>query len=73
MNSVSALKLMKTNQYEKECWVSNFILHDGTRFSECTGKTAGVCDRCGFGMGAEMRSVFDFKPDTLLAGMKLRM
>lgn len=73
MNSVSALKLMKTNQYKKECWVTNFILHDGTRFTECTGKTAGVCDRCGFGMGAEMRSVFDFKPDTLLAGMKLRM
>ena len=41
MNSVSGLKLLKTNQFKKECWVSNFILHDGTRFAECTGKAAG--------------------------------
>lgn|SRR5574344_320148 len=73
MNSVSGLTLMKTNKFKKQCWVSNFILHDGTRLNECTGKTAGVCDQCGFGMAGEMRSVFDFKPDTLLAGLKLRM
>lgn len=73
MNSISGLNLLRDNKYEKMCWVSNFILHDGTRFTECTGKTAGVCDQCGFGMGAEMRSVFDFKWDTLKAGMKLRM
>lgn len=73
MNSVSALKLMKDNKFEKQCWVSNFILPDGTKLTECTGKTAGVCDRCGFGMAAEMRSVFDFKIDTIIAGSKLRM
>lgn len=73
MNSVSGLKLMKDNKFRKECWVSNFILADGTRLSECTGKTAGVCDQCGFGMAGEMRSVFDFKLDTLRAGMNLRM
>lgn len=73
MNSVSGLRLMKTNRFEKQCWVSNFILTDGTRLAECPGKTAGVCDRCGFGMAGEMRSVFDFRPDTLCAGMKLRM
>ncbi|MCQ2299270.1 MAG: radical SAM protein [Bacteroidales bacterium] len=73
MNSVSGLKLMKTARFKKQCWVSNFILPDGTRLTECTGKTAGVCDQCGFGMAGEMRSVFDFKIDTLLAGMHLRM
>ena len=73
MNSISGLKLMKHNKFEKQCWVSNFILHDGTRLTECTGKTAGVCDRCGFGMAGEMRSVFDFKIDTLMAGMNLRV
>lgn len=72
MNSYSGLKRLRDNKFKKECWVSNFILHDGTRFTECTGKTAGVCDRCGFGMAGEMRSVFDFKPDTLLSGMHLR-
>lgn len=73
MNSISGLKLMKTNRFEKQCWVSNFILPDGTRLTECTGKTAGVCDECGFGMAGEMRSVFDFKLDTLRAGMNLRV
>ena len=73
MNSISGLKKLRDNNFKKHCWVSNFILHDGTRFSECTGRTAGVCDRCGFGMAGEMSSVFAFKPDTLLAALKLRM
>ncbi len=73
MNSISGLKKLRDNKFKKHCWVSNFILHDGTRFAECTGRTAGVCDCCGFGMAGEMSSVFAFKPDTLLAGMKLRV
>lgn len=73
MNSVSGLKLLKTNDFKKECWISNFILPDGTRLDECPGKTAGVCENCGFGMAGEMNSVFHFKPDTLLAGMRLRI
>jgi MoaA/NifB/PqqE/SkfB family radical SAM enzyme len=73
MNSVSGLRLMKTNDFPKQCWVSNFIMADGGRLAECQGKTAGVCDRCGFCMAGEMRSVFTFKPDTILAGMKLRV
>lgn len=73
MNSVSGLKLMKTNDFPKDCWVSNFILADGTRLAECAGKTAGVCDECGFCMAGEMRSVLTLKPDTILAGLKLRL
>ena len=73
MNSISGLRLMKTNRFEKQCWVSNFILTDGTRLDECPGKSAGVCEQCGFGMAGEMRSVFDFKVDTLRAGMQLRV
>jgi len=73
MNSVSGLKLMKHNNFKKRCWVTNFIMVDGTKLSECQGKTAGVCDRCGFCMAGEMNSVFAFKPDTITAGMKLRM
>ncbi|MDR2868083.1 MAG: radical SAM protein [Bacteroidales bacterium] len=72
MNSVSGLKLMKNNNFKKHCWVSNFILPDGTRLAECTGKSAGVCDRCGLCMAGEMNAVFHFKPDTLFAGLKLR-
>lgn len=73
MNSESGLKKLRNNRFEKHCWVSNFILHDGTKFTECTGKTAGICDRCGFGMAGEMSSVFEFRLDTLMAGMKLRV
>jgi len=73
MNSISGLKLMKHNRFKKECWVSNFILADSTRLTECPGKSAGVCDQCGFSMAGEMRSVFTLKPDTVLAGMNLRV
>jgi MoaA/NifB/PqqE/SkfB family radical SAM enzyme len=73
MNSKSGLKLMKHNNFKKQCWVTNFILTDGTRLDECTGKSAGVCDQCGYGMASEMKSVFSFKPDTLLAGLNLRV
>lgn len=73
MNSISGLKLMKQNNFKKECWVSNFITSDGTRLTECAGKTAGVCDQCGLSMAGEMKSIFSLKPDTVFAGMKLRM
>lgn len=72
MNSVSGLNLMKHNNFSKQCWVSNFILSDGTRLPECQGKKAGICDWCGFAMAGEMRSVFTLKLDTIFAGMKLR-
>ncbi|MDU1904898.1 MAG: radical SAM protein [Dysgonomonas sp.] len=73
MNSISGLKLMKHNKFKKQCWVSNFILADGTRLDTCNGAYAGVCDLCGLCMAGEMRSVMTLKPDTIFAGMKLRM
>lgn len=73
MNSVSGLKLMKNNQFKKVCWVTNFIMTDGTRLPECAGKSYDICDQCGLCMAGEMRSVMSFKPDTLWAGMKLRL
>lgn len=73
MNSASGLKLMRHNKFPKDCWVSNFILADGTRLAECPGKVAGICDQCGFCMAGEMHSVLTLRPDTILAGLKLRM
>jgi MoaA/NifB/PqqE/SkfB family radical SAM enzyme len=72
MNSVSGLKRMKHNRFKKQCWVTNFILSDGTRLTECQGKTSGVCDRCGLSMAGEMNAVFNLKPDTIFAGLNLR-
>jgi MoaA/NifB/PqqE/SkfB family radical SAM enzyme len=72
MNSVSGLKQMKDLNFKKYCWVTNFIMIDGTRYTECQGKAANLCDRCGFSMSGEMHAVMQLKPDTVFAGMKLR-
>ena len=71
MNSKSGLKLMKSNKFEKRCWVTNFIYPDGSR-GFCIGDGTATCDKCGFCMAGEMASVFAFKPDTIFAGLKLR-
>jgi MoaA/NifB/PqqE/SkfB family radical SAM enzyme len=74
INSVSGLKLMeRPDAFKKECWVTNFILPDGRKLTECAGKTAGLCDVCGLSMSGEMRSIFSLRPDTVFAGIKLRM
>lgn len=73
MNTASGLKTMKRRGFPKDCWIANYILLDGTRLTECPGNTLGVCDDCGFCMSGEMYSVLRLKPDTILAGMKLRV
>ncbi|MDR0714592.1 MAG: radical SAM protein [Bacteroidales bacterium] len=73
MNSISGLQLMKHNKFKKYCWVSNFITADGKRLPDCGGTALGLCDRCGFCMAGEMNSVMRLKPDTVFAGLKLRM
>ena len=78
MNTVSGLRAMKVKGNrvictDKYCWITNFIFSDGSRAPKCMGFTHGVCDRCGFSMGGEMYSLFHLNPDTILAGMKLRL
>jgi hypothetical protein len=72
MNSLSGLKLMKTNKFVKRCWVTDFVYPDGSR-GLCVGHGTDKCDQCGFCMSGEMASVFSFKPDTIFAGLKLRV
>ena len=73
MNSISGLKKMKHNKFKKYCWVSNFITIDGDFLPDCGGTESGLCEQCGFCMAGEMNSVMTLKPDTILAGLKLRM
>lgn len=73
MNSVSGLKRMRTLKFKKACWMSNFIYTDGTRMAECAGSSVGICDKCGFCMAGEERAVLNLCPDTLLAGLSLRV
>lgn len=73
MNSRSGLKIMKARGFKKDCWISSFILADGTYLGACPGKTLGICDDCGFCMAGEMHSILRLKPDTVLSGLKLRL
>ena len=78
VNTVSGLKAMrivhgKTACTNRSCWITNFIFSDGSRAPKCMGYVKDVCDRCGFSMGGEMRSVWLLKIDTLWSGMKLRL
>ncbi|MGN1226088.1 MAG: radical SAM protein [Candidatus Cryptobacteroides sp.] len=73
MNSISGLKYMRDLNFKKVCWMSNFIFTDGTRSPECAGSVSGVCDKCGFCMAGEERAVMNLKPDTVVAGMNLRV
>jgi len=73
MNSRSGLETMKKKDFEKSCWVSAFILADGTRLDECPGKKLEICGDCGFCMAGETYCVLHLKPDTLLSALRLRM
>lgn len=66
---LSVLRHMRDLNFKKACRISNFIFTDGTRSAVC----AGVCDKCGFCMAGEERAVMDLAPDTIKAGMTLRM
>lgn len=73
MNSVSGLKRMKDMNFRRDCWVTNFVYPDGSE-KNCVGMDdPKICERCGFCMAGEMYSVFHLKPDTILAGIKLRV
>lgn len=73
LNSVSGLKLMKDNRYKKRCWLTNFILPDGTKLPECQGKTQNICEQCGFCMAGETASLFQMKMDTIFSALRLRV
>lgn len=75
MNTVSGLKTMKKRGFKKYCWVCNYIMIDGQRLPSCPGYLleGNVCDDCGFCMSGEMYSVLHLKPDTITAGLSLRL
>lgn len=73
MNSVTGLQRMKDMHFKKYCWVSNFVMVDGTCHEQCQGHAFNLCDRCGFCMAGEMYGVMNLKLDTVLSGLKLRM
>ena len=73
MNSISGLKYMKNMEFKKYCWISNFVHINGTKTNDCGGTILGLCQQCGFCMAGEMSAVMLLKPDTIFAGLKLRL
>jgi len=73
MNSVSGLKCMKDLNFKKYCWITNFVHINGVKLSDCGGTILGLCDQCGFCMAGEMNAVMSLKPDTIFAGLRLRL
>jgi MoaA/NifB/PqqE/SkfB family radical SAM enzyme len=75
MNSRAGLDLLRDPQsfiHKRQCWISNFIMVDGTRLPTCPGEVSGVCEDCGFGMGAEMTLLFSLHPEMVKAGLSVR-
>ena len=73
MNTLSGLKALKSPQNGKYCWITNFIMPDGLRLSKCQGNEHGLCTVCGLGMASEMKNLYNFSLETILAGIRLRL
>ena len=73
MNSVTGLKYMRDLKFKKACWMSNFVFTDETRCAQCVGSLSDGCKNCGFCMAGEERAIMNLAPDTVLAGLKLRV
>jgi MoaA/NifB/PqqE/SkfB family radical SAM enzyme len=75
MNSTAGLRLLRDPRsflHKKACWITNFITSEGVRIAGCPGELAGLCEECGFGMGAEMSLLFSLHPEMVRAGLSVR-
>jgi Fe-coproporphyrin III synthase len=71
INSTEGLRRLRDNKYVQRCWVTDFVLPDGKRYPYCPGYEEKICEKCGYGMGAEMSAVWDLVPSTIIVGLKL--
>ena len=72
MNSLAGLELLKSRKFKPQCWITNFVLANGTYLDTCPGEKEEICENCGYGMATEMSLVFDLNPQTILAGLGVR-
>lgn len=73
MNTRAGLRRMKDLKFKKRCWITNYVLTDGSKHPIPVCGEAGGCKQCGFSMAGEMDAVFNFCPETILAGLNLRV
>lgn len=73
MNTKAGLRRMKDLNFKKRCWITNYVLTDGSRHPQPVCAEGGGCEHCGFSMAGEMSALFNFCPETIFAGLKLRV
>jgi len=75
MNSLPAIEMMrdpKNYAHKSQCWITNFIMSDGTRLPGCQGQGTDACDDCGFGMAAEMYLLWRMDPKMIKGALAAR-
>lgn len=73
MNTCVGLRNMKRLEFKKRCWMTNYILTDGSKHPIPVCGEGGGCEHCGFSMAGEMAALFQFNPEVIFAGLKLRV
>lgn len=69
-NSISGLKTMKKQAFDRQCWMTNYVAADGTWYPSCPGSAEGVCERCHIRLSAEMHNIFHMKIDSIISFLK---
>ncbi len=73
LNTKTGLNYLKNPTFPKVCFITNFITVDNKRFSGCPDTPNSDCKNCGLGMAGEMKALYNFSFETILAGIKLRL
>lgn len=73
MNTKAGLTRMKRLQFKNRCWMTNYVLTDGSKHDMPVCAEGGGCEHCGFCMAGEMSALFDFSPEVIFAGLDLRV
>jgi MoaA/NifB/PqqE/SkfB family radical SAM enzyme len=71
VNSSAGLKLLASQRYRRPIGMIRLV-EQGRVFECCWGREQkGVCDRCGYGIIAEMSAMAALRPSAILSGLKL--
>jgi MoaA/NifB/PqqE/SkfB family radical SAM enzyme len=71
VNSTAGLRLLKNGNYRRPVWMIQMV-EQGQVFECCWGRTLdGVCQRCGYGVIAELSGLSRLRPASILHALKL--
>jgi len=71
VNTAEGLRLLKSGAYRRPTWLIQMV-EQGEVFECCWGRTQdGVCERCGYGVIAELSGLSRLKPASAIHALKL--